>query len=224
MARLSARAAIREKSHGGHTMRITLLFLLIGMLPGLPVRGQPMQKSEDVHALLSQMEAMAIQLRDYTVVGVDDHQGKQIRWKLYFKQPDLVRIDSPSGQVTVQPNGEIRGRLGHGLFGHISRRLDRNDRRLRDSSGQPFWENDYSDELRCIRSLINAGAAATLTTTLEGYDLEIRSGPTQWRYVIDPETLFFRESSRAEYGQVVSVTHYSDFRPNTGLDDKVFEF
>ena len=69
-----------------------------------------------------------------------------------------------------------------------------------------------------------AAPSATLTTTLEGYDLEIRSGPTQWRYVIDPETLFFREDSYSENGQLVSVTHYRDFRPNTGLDDKVFEF
>jgi outer membrane lipoprotein-sorting protein len=205
-------------------MKINLLPVLIVAMAGLPAWGQPARKSEDVHTLFSRMEAKAVQLQDYTVVGVDDRQGKQTQWKLYFKQPDLVRIDTQSGQVAVQPNGEIRGRLGHGLFGHISRRLNRNDRRLRDASGDPFWESDYAGAIRHIQSRINAGAAATLTVTPDAYELEIRAGPTRWRCVIDAETLFFQETSWSENGQLVCMTHYTDFRPNTGLDDKVFEF
>src|SRR5713226_6793662 len=82
----------------------------------------------------------AAQLQDYTVVCDCDTNGRVSCYKLHFKQPNLVRIDTCKGQVTVQPNGEIRGRLGHGQFGRTSRRLRRDDPRLRDEEGSPFWE------------------------------------------------------------------------------------
>jgi hypothetical protein len=60
--------------------------------------------------------------------------------------------------------------------------------------------------------------------TPDAYDLDIRSGQTDWRYLIDPKTLFFREGIRSESGKQVVVTHYRVFSPNVGLENKVFEF
>jgi outer membrane lipoprotein-sorting protein len=218
-----------------------LLCLLIGTIAGLPGSagvsagrppppacrqdgGAPSQKPGDVQALLSRMQAKAAQLQDYTISGETDAQGKQTKWKLYFKQPNLVRVDLPRGQATVEPNGEIRGRLGRGLFGKVSRKLKRDDPRLKDPSGVPFWETDYAGILSQIQSAIKAGATATLTVTPDAYDLDIRSGQTDWRYVIDPKTLFFREGIRSESGKQVVVTQYRVFSPNVGLETKVFEF
>jgi hypothetical protein len=170
------------------------------------------------------MEARAAQLQDYTVLCEGETNGKASRCKLYFKQPNLVRIDTKSGQVTVQPNGEIRGRLGHGLFGRISRGLRRDDPRLRDADGCPFWEATYAAALAQIRSRIQAGVAATVTKTPDGFDLKVCSGQTVWRYAIDAETLFFREVSRCDGGRQVECDRYLDFRCNVGLDVRVFVF
>ena len=197
---------------------------LVGIIGGLSAVAQPLPNTENVAALLCRMEARAAYLQDYTVIGEAESNGRTARCKLYFKQPNLVRIDTRKGQVTVQPNGEIRGRLGHGLFGRISRRLDRNDPRLRDADGTPFWDASYPATLTQIRSRIRAGACATLSETPDGFDLKIRSDPTVWEYVIDSETLFFRETSRSEGGRQVEDTHYSDFRCNVGLEPCVFEF
>jgi hypothetical protein len=196
----------------------------IGIIGGLAAVAQPLSEAPNAAVLLSRVEARAAHLQDYTVICEDEANGKTTRYKLYFKKPNLVRIDSRKGQVTVQPNGEIRGRLGHGLFGRISRRLRRDDSRLRDADGCPFWDYSYPATLLQIRSQIRAGAGSTLTETSEGFDLKIRSGQTVWRYVIDPETLFFREASRSEGDRPVGITHYRDFHPNMGLEPGVFEF
>jgi hypothetical protein len=197
---------------------------LIGIIGGLAAVAQPLPNAANMAAVLSRMEVRAAQLQDYTVACEDEANGKTTRYKLYFKQPNLVRIDSRQGQVTVQPNGEIRGRLGRGLFGRISRRLRRDDSRLRDAGGSPFWDSSYTATLRQIHSQIRAGVSSTLTETPEGFDLKIRSGQTVWRYVIDPETLFFRETSRSEGGKQVGITRYYDFHSNMGLEPGVFEF
>src|SRR5438309_521940 len=97
--------------------------LIIGIIGGLSAVTQPLPSAGNAAALLSRMEARAAQLQDYTVICEGETNGKSSRCKLYFKQPNLVRIDTSNGQVTLQPNGEVRGRLGHGLFGRISRGL-----------------------------------------------------------------------------------------------------
>src|SRR5262245_42096845 len=67
---------------------------------------------KNAEELVTQMEQMAARLQDYEVRGESDHDGKHEKYRLYFMKPGLVRIDSEGGQVSVQPNGEIRGRLG----------------------------------------------------------------------------------------------------------------
>ena len=197
---------------------------LIGIMGGLSAVAQPMPNTGNAAALFSRMGAKAAQLQDYTVIAERETNGRATRYKLYYKQPNLVRIDTRKGQVTIQPNGEIRGRLGHGLFGKISRRLERDDSRLREADGSPFWDASYPATLTQIQSRIRAGASATVSETPDGFDLKIRSSQTVWQYVLDPETLFFRETSRCERGGPVESTHYSDFRANVGLEPGVFEF
>jgi hypothetical protein len=182
------------------------------------------EKREAIDALLARMEARSAEWQDYTVAGDSEARGKPSHFKLYFKQPDLVRIDTHRGQVTVQPNGEIRGRLGHGLFGHISQQMQRDDPRLKDADGRPFWDASYPAALVFIRSRIKEGATAIVSTEPAGLQIELRSGPDTWRYVIDPASLFFRETSHLKEGVPVQVTHYTDFRANVGLEPHVFEF
>src|SRR5690349_8782652 len=119
-----AAPAPNTRIHGDARMRRFPIWLWLGLVC-LPAASQAAPQSEQVEALLTRLEARAAQLQDYTVVGEGIDRGKPRRFKFYFKSPHLVRIDTPRGQVTVQPNGEIRGRLGHGLFGWVSRRLGR---------------------------------------------------------------------------------------------------
>jgi len=147
-----------------------------------------------------------------------------VRFKFYFKQPDLVRIDTDRGQVTVEPDGEIRGRRGKGLLGKISRRLSREDLRLKDHEGIPFCDGHYAATVARIRSQVKAGATARVSAAPDGLNLEVRSGEKIWRYRIDPETLFFRECAVSERGDPIATTRYSDFRPNVGLETGRFCF
>jgi outer membrane lipoprotein-sorting protein len=219
-------------------MNLILIGLIIALLALPPARVQAASsppssvtagaeaspKGETVDALLARMEARAAEWQDYTVVGESETHGKPSHFKLYFKQPDLVRIDTHRGQVTVQPNGEIRGRLGHGLFGHFSRQIQRDDPRLKYADGRPFWDSSFAATLALIRSRIKDGATAAVSTEPAGLQLELRSGPDTWRYVIDPDTLFFRDTSHSKEGAPVQVTHYTNFRANVGLEPHMFEF
>jgi hypothetical protein len=179
---------------------------------------------QSAEELLSQLEARAAQLRDYRVNAQTRFRGQTIHLKVYFKQPNLVRIDAPLGQVTVQPDGEIRGRAGKGPLGKDSDTIDRKDRRLRDAEGTPFWEMYFGATLARIRAQIRAGASATATVKQDAPTLEVRSGPTVWTYVVDPDTLFFREIDRAENGRSVHTVRYSSFQPNVGLEARFFQF
>jgi hypothetical protein len=174
--------------------------------------------------LLSQLEARAAQLRDYRVNVQTRFRGQMIHVKYYFKQPNLVRVDAPLGQVTVQPDGEIRGRAGKGLLGKDAETIDRSDHRLRDAEGTPFWDTYFSAALARIRAQVRSGASATVTVKQDAPTLEVRSGPAVWTYTVDPDTLFFREIDRAENGKQVESVRYSSFQPNVGLDTRFFQF
>jgi outer membrane lipoprotein-sorting protein len=173
--------------------------------------------------LVTQMEQMAGRLQDYEVRGESDHDGKHEKYRLYFMKPALVRIDTEDGQVSVQPNGEIRGRLGKGLFGKISQKLDRTDRRLRDSEGIPFYDGHFAAAVGRIRTQMKGGSA-TLNASGDAYVLEVRNGPSSWRYVVDKKTLFFRETIVWMNGKMTDQTRYFDFRPNAGMKDSRFRF
>jgi len=114
--------------------------------------------------------------------------------------------------------------LGHGQFGRTSRRLRRDDPRLRDEEGSPFWEATYAATVTQVQSRIRAGAWATIAEEPDGFDLKVCSGRTVWEHAIDPETLFFRENSRCDGGKPVQSTHNIDFRCNVGLERGLFGF
>jgi hypothetical protein len=174
--------------------------------------------------LLSRLEARAAQLLDYQVKAETSRRGQTIHLKLYFKQPNLVRIDTSLGQVAVQPDGEIRGRLGKGPLGKDSEKIDRNDPRLRDAQGTPFYEMYFGATLARIRAQIKAGASATAAMKPAAPTLEVRSGATVWTYVVDPDTLFFREIDCIQNGRQVDAIRYSSFQPNLGLETRLFQF
>jgi hypothetical protein len=179
---------------------------------------------QNADELLSRLEVRAAQLRDYQVRAETSRRGQTIHLKLYFKQPNLVRIDTSLGQVAVQPDGEIRGRLGKGPLGKDSEKIDRDDRRLRDAAGTPFYEMYFGATLARIRAQIKAGASATATMKADAPTLEVRSGATVWTYVVDPDTLFFREIDCFENGRQLDTIRYSSFRPNLGLETRFFQF
>src|SRR5689334_772914 len=83
-------------------------------------RQQPAAKQpSNVSELLASLDRAAAGLQDYTVNGVTAADGKAQKFKVTFKRPNLVRVDTGSGQVAVQPNGEIKGRLGHGPLARV---------------------------------------------------------------------------------------------------------
>ncbi len=173
--------------------------------------------------LVARMEQAAAGLKDYQVRGQGEAKGKRSRFTMYFLKPNLVRVDSGDGQVSVQPSGQVRGRKGSGLFGKISIGMDRDDKRLRDDEGIPFWEGHYAASVARIREQMKGGQAQ-LTVQPEGYLLEVAKGNTRWTYRVDQRTLFFLENSRWVNGKQVESTRYSDFRPNSGLKEGRFKF
>jgi hypothetical protein len=198
--------------------------LLIGGCLLLSGAARAAQEAKNAEELVARMEAMAGGLQDYQVTGEGESRGKHTKFTLYFKKPDLVRIDTDDGQVAVQPNGDIRGRLGRGPFGSISRKVDRSDKRLRDSEGIAFWESHYPAMVARIRAQLKAGAAASMSADGGAYNLEIRSGETTWKYVVDKNTLFPKENSRWVNGRQEEITRYSGFRANTGMKTGHFKF
>jgi hypothetical protein len=164
--------------------------------------------------LLSRLEARAAQLQDYQVRGETTHRGQKVH----------LKVDTSLGQVTVQPNGEIRGRLGKGPLGKDSEKIDRDDPRLRSAAGTPFYEMYFGATLARIRAQIKAGASATAAMKPDAPTLEVRSGATVWTYVVDPDTLFFREIDCIKNGKQVDAIQYSSFQPNLGLETRFFQF
>jgi|SRR5579872_1127374 len=141
-----------------------------------------------------------------------------------YKRPNFVRIDTRGGQVAVQPNGEIKGRLGHGPFGHIAQKLGRDDKRLKDAEGIPFYASDFVSMLARAHAQIRGGAVATMKAETASYYLEIRSGDTLWKYTLDRSDFSLQESSRWVKGKQVEVTRYTAFHANSGITVDQFKF
>lgn len=213
-------------------MRSALYFiaLILWTLPGQSAWAgrqsaeKPAEKPHDVESLLSELDHAMAGWQDYQVKGDSEANGKHDRFKVYFKRPDLVRVDAKDGQVAVQPNGTIRGRLGHGIFGRISRGLRRDDKRLRDDEGVPFYDNYFPALTARFRQWIKDGGVATMSDGPTGYVLEIRSDKTVRKYTFDKSNFSLLEGSRTIDGRLVGTTHYTDFRCNTGLSQQFFRF
>jgi outer membrane lipoprotein-sorting protein len=201
--------------------RVTLL-MLCALAAAATCLAAPEAKTSA--QLLAQMAAAAASFEDYEVSGVGETNGKREEFKVYFKKPELVRIDTERGQVAVQPNGTIRGRLGKGPFGMISKGIGRDDAQLRDSEGVPFWNSHYAATVARIQEQVKNGAKSSVTSEDDTYELEVRSGNTTFYYTVDKKTLFFRENRRTVGGKVVETTRYSGFRPNTGMKATFFKF
>lgn len=172
--------------------------------------------------LIAAMRAAAAALEDYQVTGESVSDGKRQRFQFFFKKPDLVRINTRRGQVTVQPNGKICGRLGRSQLGGIWWEIGRNDKRLRDSEGIPFWDTHFAAIVDRIARRLQSGAAAAVESGADTCTLTVCLENTSWTYVIDSQTLFFRETSRSMDGQEVERTRYSNFRANSGLRKSLF--
>lgn len=174
--------------------------------------------------LISRLEQAWGSWQDYQYTGRSVSGGKTTEFRYYYMRPDFVRIDTRRGQVSVQPDGDIRGRLGKGLFGSISRRLDRSDKRLRDAEGIPFYDTSLPATLARIRDKVSSGANATVQEMDRSYVLAVRSGDTTWKYYVDRQSLAPEQSERFVNGGEVEVTRYVDFRPNVGLSTGFFKF
>ena len=179
---------------------------------------------KNVNELLTALGRAAAGLQDYEVKGTTDSNGKSEGFTKYYKRPGLVRIDTREGQVSVQPNGDIRGRLGHGLFGHFSRKLDRDDHRLKDDQGIAFYEGSFPATIARIRTRIKSGAVAAMKGSRDKYYLTVRSGDTIWRYAFSRSHLMPLWSSRWVNGKSVDVTRYLETRTNIGLKTDLFRF
>jgi outer membrane lipoprotein-sorting protein len=185
---------------------------------------QAPDRPHDAASLLACIDRAMAAWQDYRVNGESEAKGKRERFKVYFKCPNLVRVDAHDGQVAVQPDGTIRGRLGHGLFGGISRGLSRTDKRLQDDEGTPFYESHFPALIARIRQQVKQGMAAVMDDQPAGYGLEIRSDKTTWKYRFDKSTYAVIDASRWVDGRQIAATHYTDFKANTGLTTRFFKF
>src|SRR5579884_239543 len=181
-------------------------------------------KPANVKELLARLQSATASLQDYTVNATTTFGGRSLRLKIVYKRPNLVRIDTPIGQASVQPNGDIKGRLGHGPLGKRAFKIDRNEKRLRDAEGIPFYQIDFPSMLARVQEQIKEGAAATMTADANAYRLEIHSGDTTWEYAFAPNDFSLLENSRWVKGKQAQITRYSDFQPNTGIQTDYFRF
>jgi hypothetical protein len=200
------------------------IVLLIALCGAHAAAGQTPSRPHDAESLLDQLDRKMADLQDYQVKGESETNGKRERFKVWYKCPNLVRIDAREGQVAVQPDGGIRGRMGHGIFGRISRGINRDDKRLKDDEGIPFYESHFPALPRRIRQRIKEGATAALDDTGAGYVLDVRCGSTEWKYTFDRSTMALLEDGRWVDGRQVCVTHYTEFKANTGITPSVFRF
>lgn len=189
---------------------------------GTPATAAPNPTS--VQELLTCLEGAAAKLQDYTVSGTTESDGKKQQFKIAYRRPGLVRIDTHAGQVSVQPGGDIKGRLGHGPFGKIAQSLARRDKRLRDSECIPFYESDFVSRLARVQAQIKEGAAAVMRPDTNAYILEVHSGDTAWKYRLDKANFSLQESSRWVNDKQVEITRYADFHANTGIKPDYFKF
>jgi hypothetical protein len=203
------------------SVALILLMALCGVRPGQCQAGG---KPTDVESLLVAIEHAISGWQDYQVKGDNELKGKHHLFKVAYKCPNFVRVDATEGQVSVQPDGSIRGRLGGGIFGRISRGIRRNDKRLQDEEGVPFYDDHFPALIVRIRQRITQGARATMEEDLAGYELEVHSSGTTWKYTFDKVTLFLCEDRRWVNGKEVEITHYTDFKTNTGLTINFFKF
>jgi hypothetical protein len=174
--------------------------------------------------LIDRFQQVVASWEDYSYTAMTDKNGRTETYKFYFKRPDLVRVDTGRGEVAVQPDGSIRGRRGRGWFGRISRRLGRDDRRLLDEEGVPFYECHFAAKLERIQDLIKQGATAVMEVLPDAYCLEVRSGDTVWTYTLARATLIPLGCSRTVKGKVMDATICLDFRCNVGLSTGLFKF
>lgn len=187
-------------------------------------RSRPAQQPSSVEELLACLDRAAEGLHGYTVTGATVVDGKTQQFKMAFLRPKMVRIDTKDGQVSVQPNGAIKGRLGRGPLGKIAQTLSREDKRLQDAEGIPFYESDFLSMLARIESKVKAGAVATMQAKPTGCQLELRSGETVWRYRFSTGDYSLLESSRWVNGKQVETSVYTQFRPNAPLTAAYFKF
>jgi outer membrane lipoprotein-sorting protein len=198
--------------------------LLIGANQKTVTQASVVLEPGNVQDLLSRWDQTFAALQDYQVTETTETNNKRQQARFFFKRPDLVRIDTREGQVAVQPNGSIRGRLGHGLFGWISVGLSRADKRLQDTEGVPFYQSHFQAVVARIRQQLQQGATATMDRGEGSYTLDIRAARTLWTYTLDRNTFLPVQSSRWIGGKQMEKTLYSAWHVNSGLKTSYFEF
>lgn len=185
---------------------------------------QNIEHPADAEAVLTEIEHKVAGWEDYRVRGDNVVKGKHSRYTVYFKMPDLVRVDCREGQVTLQADGTVRGRLGHGLFGAISRGISRNDKRLKDDEGNAFYENHLPAVIARIRKRVRDGARLEAQDCNETYRLSVVTSAVTWSYEFDKKTGELITDSRTVDGTEVESTHYTDYKINTHLAAGLFRF
>ena len=198
--------------------------LLIGANPRIVMPASALPEPRNAQDLLSRWDQAFAALQDYQVTENTEIDNKRDQVKLSFKRPDLVRLDTREGQVAVQPNGSIRGRLGHGLFGSISIGISREDKRLQDAEGIPFFQSHIQAVVARIRQQLQQGATATMDKGEGTYTLDIRAAKTLWTYTLDRNTFLPTQSSRWVGGKQIEKTLYSAWHLNGGLKTDYFRF
>lgn len=207
-----------------HIITLCATFVLARFLPVCCQDAAVPKQPNNVSELRLCLDTAAANLQDYTVTGTTESNGRKHQFKMTYKRPNLVRIDTHEGQVSVQPNGEIKGRLGSGLFGKIARKLGRDDKRLKDAEGIPFYESDFVSTMARVQAQIQGGAAANMKADKTSYYLEISSADTIWKYAFARSDFSLRENSRRVKGKQVEITRYTDFHANGGITVDRFKF
>jgi outer membrane lipoprotein-sorting protein len=88
-------------------LRVLIVLGLFALVGGGPLAGQEIQTAQDFFDRLSQRYG---QIEDYTAQITMTTEDKELRGTLYYKKPDMVRIDfsQPEDQVLVSNGGSLK--------------------------------------------------------------------------------------------------------------------
>lgn len=157
--------------------------------------------------------------------------------RFFFKKQNRLRVEVLSGSrnkgaiLVKQENGSIRG-SGGGVLKFIKMNLEKDSRMLILPNGLNVVESDFASLISHLKVKVNRGATVKITSqTLTPYKwcgpvkvIEVRQGNVLTdRILISTGMNVPVEWDIYQGGKLASVAVFKKFKPNAGLEDKLFE-
>lgn len=189
--------------------------------------------------LVKNMDNAFSKVNDYSCIAEAHYKKDWLRedkvYKIYFKRPELVRIEvlegDPGSVAVLREDGKVRGHKG-GWLTWIKLTVDIDSPLATTVRGNRMDQSHFEYMIRMMKKILATAEAHVIgETTVEGqnvYIMEVthskpRKDLTRELIFVDKETWLLKKILGYEgRREVVNVT-YRDIVLNPGLDDKLFK-